>query len=265
MFHFENNWGILGFEVYLYLWGYHDCVKGTKPSSHSVDSPTPQLHRWFRCRSWSPFITKSADIRLWGLLVYPHGQDGRFSVRVESGPGEQVGPFTNIGRHMAHKHITTHVCAHTYTSAPAIYQHDTNTRVMRADPDVKENHIQAEELCGCVFMCALFPGAHISLRDMMSMWREQGSTELSHGLQGASVMIKRTFGRATEALPKQPSTRSQSHLLYHSLTWPHKFPGPVPVDPYCWRTSKSKSYHRLLVWWDWWKMCVISEWETKPV
>lgn len=223
--------------------------------------PNPQLHRWFRCRSWSPFITKSADIHLWGLLVYPHGQDGRFSVRVEWGPGEQGGPFTNIVRHMAHKHITTHMCAHIHKRSshlPTWHKHKSDDNRPRCQG-------KAEELCGCVFMCVLFPSVHISPCDMVSMWREQGSAELSQGLQGTSVMIKRTFGRATEALPKQPSTRSQSHLLYHSLTWPHKFPRPVPVDLYCWRTSKSKSYHRPLVWWDWWKICVISEWETKPV
>lgn len=108
----------------------------------------------------------------------------------------------------------------------------------------------------CLGVCVrvLFPVAHISVSDMMSMWREQGSTELSHYLQGGSVMIKGTLEGATKALPKQPSTHSHSHLLYYSLTWSHKF---SRWPPWAHSADEHQGVKVIIDYRDWWKKYVI--------
>lgn len=98
------------------------------------------------------------------------------------------------------------------------------------------------ELCGLkvrVFICAVCIEVHIRLRDMMSVWREHGSNRLIHNPGGASVMMAKTSGTESEALPKQASTNSQPHLFHHTPTERHKFTSQVSADLYWWWTFKS--------------------------
>lgn len=245
----RHVWWNLGVRVWgvFVLWGYHGCVKRTKPSSCCVDSPTSNftvgLDVGHEVLS-SPRVQTSIWKEYWFILTVRMVVSlSEWNLALKS-PEK---PFTNIVRHMAHNHITALMCTHIHkhlSHLPTWHTHKSDENRPRCQG---KSHISwgTVRVRVCVFMCVLFPRIHISLGDMMSMWQEQGITELSHSPQGASVMIKRTFGRATEALPKHPS----SHLLYHSLTWPHKFNTRVPVDPYWWQTSRSKSYHRLLFWW----------------
>lgn len=138
----------------------------------------------------------------------------------------------------------THNYSRAHANTQAICPQATNAVSDDRGPRCQgKSHVHACGLCGstvcdqvCLYVCSmwlcvLFPSCPHVFRDMMSMWREQRSTELSHGLQGASTMIKRPLGRATKALPKQPPSISQSPLLYRSLTCPHEFKAMFPKGP----------------------------------
>lgn len=138
-------------------------MKGTKPFSRSGDFPTPNFTVGLDAGNDILSVQTSICKDYWFILTVRMVVS--LSELYEALESLERGAFTNIVRHMAHKHITAHMCTHIHKHSshlPTWYKRKSDESTPRCQG---KSHIRRRTVwvSVCFQVCAPHQRSHLSL------------------------------------------------------------------------------------------------------
>lgn len=162
---------------YLRVWGtvylgYYGFVKGTKTLFTKWWLPNPQFHCWFRCSVGNDILSVQTSICKDDWFILTVRMVVSLSELYEALESLERGAFTNIVRHMAHKHITAHLCTHIHKHSshlPTWYKRKSDESTPRCQG---KSHIRR----GTVWVSVCFHVCAPHRRPHLSLWHDEHVT-----------------------------------------------------------------------------------------